>query len=255
MPGAAEVAAGGDGARPPAAVEREPGPGGAEDVPAVVQGEPDPRAHGHLVPGLGRGDQPHRPVHVLLGVQGQRRVVLGPAVGVRVPGLLGQQPGAVPQHDLGQLRRVRGGQHPAGEALPHQRGQVAAVVQVGVGQHHRVDEPRLGRERRPVAPPQLPGALEQPAVQQHLAAAGVHQELAPRDGARAAEERQRRVRLVRKIFPARHVRSFAHAAPAGQGRNTRGHRANGPLAPGRPGRSAMGPRGRERVRPWCRGSR
>jgi len=67
-----------------------------------------------------------------------------------VLGFLGQQPGAVAEHDLGQFGRVRRGQHRAGEALAGQRGQVPAVIQMGMGQDHRADLPGGQRKRLPV---------------------------------------------------------------------------------------------------------
>ena len=55
---------------------------------------------------------------------------------------------------------------PAGEALPDQPRQVAAVVQVGVGEHDRVDPARRRAGLLPVAPAQRGPALVQPGVDQ-----------------------------------------------------------------------------------------
>ena len=59
--------------------------------------------------------------------------------------------------------------------LLHQRRQEAAVVEVGVAEHHGVDRRRLDRKRRPVALAQRLVALEQPAVEQDARTAGVDQ--------------------------------------------------------------------------------
>ena len=55
-----------------------------------------------------------------------------------------------------------------------EQGQVAAVVQVGVGENHRVD--LVGRQGQwlPVAKAQLLVALEQPAIHQHAFAVVAH---------------------------------------------------------------------------------
>ena len=46
--------------------------------------------------------------------------------------------------------------------------QVAAVVEVRVGEDHGIDVGCLDRQRRPVAPTQLLVALKQPPIDQHL---------------------------------------------------------------------------------------
>ena len=63
------------------------------------------------------------------------------------------------------MRRGRAIDPPA-KTLPRQQRQVAAVIDVGVGEHDGID--RLGRDRQrlPIAQPQLLKALEQAAVHQ-----------------------------------------------------------------------------------------
>jgi hypothetical protein len=133
---------------------------------------------------------------VVFGVQRHRGVVLGPAMGVGVLGVLREQPGTVPQDDLGQLGGVAGRDHRPGKALPRQRGQVSAVVEVRMGEDHGIDVAGPGAERFPVAPPEVRCPLEQPAVQQHPGPAAVNKELAAGHRARAAEKGQRRPRYL-----------------------------------------------------------
>jgi hypothetical protein len=77
---------------------------------------------------------------------------------------------AVGQQDAAQVPRAGGGMHPAVEAFAHQQWQVAAVVQVGVGQDDGVDLAGHHRQGSPVAQAQLLVALEQPAVDQEAVA-------------------------------------------------------------------------------------
>jgi hypothetical protein len=57
-----------------------------------------------------------------------------------------------------------------------------------MGQHDRVDFSRVHRQRVPVAQAQLLEALEQAAIEQHLAAAGCQQVFGAGHGAGGAEE-------------------------------------------------------------------
>jgi hypothetical protein len=53
-----------------------------------------------------------------------------------------------------------------------QERQIAAVIEVGMGQNDRVDLPGIEGKRRAIAQPQVFEALEQPAVDKDLATAG-----------------------------------------------------------------------------------
>jgi len=209
--GAPEVAAAGQGAGARAPGEFQPGPGGAEDVPGVVQRQRGVRCDDGRLARVERGDQAHRAVDVLFGIQRQRRMVLRPAAGIRLLGFLRQQLGAVAEHDLGQFCRVARGVNLAGEALARQRGQVSAVIEMGVGEDHRIDLPGRQRERLPVTPPQLPRPLEQPAVEQDPRPSCLHQEFTAGHRARSAQEGQCRARILalRCCSCGTHVRSVA----------------------------------------------
>lgn len=71
-------------------------------------------------------------------------------------------------------------------------GQIAAVVEMGVGHDHGVDVRGVARQRSPVAATQVSEPLEQSAVDQDARVVALDEELAPRDGAHAAEEAQER---------------------------------------------------------------
>jgi hypothetical protein len=107
---------------------------------------------------------------------------------VGVVGFFLVQPSRVTEHDAGQFRRVRGAVHGSAEAVPDESRQVPDVIEVGVCDDDGVDRRGVDRKRRPVAQAQLLLALEQAAVDEHAATAGVEQKPAARDGASASEE-------------------------------------------------------------------
>jgi hypothetical protein len=131
-----------------------------------------------LQAGLGIGD----------GVERQRGVVLGKAMPVGKGSVFFLDMARVGQQDLAQVARARCAPDPALEAFAHQQRQVAAVVEVGMGQHHRVDLAGCHRRRHPVAQPQLLVALEQPAVDQQALVLVLDEELGAGHGAGPAEE-------------------------------------------------------------------
>ena len=71
---------------------------------------------------------------------------------------------------------------------PNQSGKVAAVVDVGVGEHDRVNGVGRYRERRPVLEPELLAALEQSAVDHDPATSGLDERLAAGDRPGAPEK-------------------------------------------------------------------
>src|SRR5690606_29137881 len=79
-------------------------------------------------------------------------------------GVLFLQPGAVQQDQLGHIPGGPAGIDFALEAVQQQPGQVATVVQVGVGQHHRIDAVRVDRQASPVQLTQVLQPLEQAAI-------------------------------------------------------------------------------------------
>ena len=74
----------------------------------------------------------------------------------------------VRQKNAAQIARGRRAVDAACITIFHQHGQIAAVIDVRMGEHDGINA--LGRDRRflPVFQPQLFQALEQPAVNQHL---------------------------------------------------------------------------------------
>ena len=139
-------------------------------------------------PGRQRHDARQRALGVGHRVQRQRGRMARTAEAVRAAGVFFLQVRAVEQHHLAQV--ARGGRRvdAAAKALLHQRRQEAAVVEVGVAQHHGVDRRRLDRKRRPVALAQRLVALEQAAVEQDARAAGVDQVARAGDRVGGAEE-------------------------------------------------------------------
>ncbi|KGW25396.1 hypothetical protein Y047_2766 [Burkholderia pseudomallei MSHR3016] len=112
------------------------------------------------------------------------------AVAVREIGFFLEEPRAVDQHDLAERRgAVRAIDRPA-EALAHEHGQIAAVIEMRMREHDGVDRIGGHGQRAPVAQPQLLRALEQPAVDQDACPGVLEQILRAGDGFRRAEERQ-----------------------------------------------------------------
>ena len=115
-------------------------------------------AHGHAA------DQLEAFFCVGLGVERQGRLVFGEAVAVGKVGVGLLDVAAVGQKNLRQIARGRCGPHLAVKAFLGQQGQVATVVQVGVGEDHRADVVGFHRQRIAVAQSQLFETLEQAAV-------------------------------------------------------------------------------------------
>ena len=138
--------------------------------------------HGH---GAKQLEALHR---VALGVERQRGRVFGEALAVGKGRVFFLDVAAVGQQDLRQIARGRRGPHLAVKSLLGQQGQVAAVVQVRVGQQHGADVVGQHRQRVAVAQAQLLVALEQTAVDQQALAVVLDQVLGAGDGAGAAEK-------------------------------------------------------------------
>ncbi len=138
----------------------------------------------------------HRPQHrdralgVVDVVEGFGLRVPGEALLARPRGVLVLQLRAVAQDDRDELGGVGGAVDRSVEAVAHERRQVAAVVEVGVGEDDAGEGGRFGGERVPVARADLPGALEQPAVDEEAAVAGLDEGLRSRHGSDGADERQ-----------------------------------------------------------------
>ena len=164
------------------ATPSEVSPAGAE---AAAEEAPDDEA---------AGDAFKMASGVLLGVERQRRIVLAVALPVRVLGLFLLEVAAVGEHDRREVPGSRRRVHRTAVAEPVQPRQVAAVIDVGVGEHDGVD--RVGRHREvlPVRQPKFLAALEHAAVDEDTCVLGLEQSLAARHRLGAAEERQPRRR-------------------------------------------------------------
>ena len=128
------------------------------------------------------------PLGVGLGVERQRLGMAREALPVGAAGVFFLQVGAVKQQHLGQIAGGRAGVDRPAKARLHQAGQPAAVVQVGVAEHHRVNGVRGHAQRRPVALAQHLPALEQAAVEQDALVAQRDEVAGTGDGIGGAEE-------------------------------------------------------------------
>ena len=164
--------------------------GRAEDVAGTLQAhrEAGQRLEGRVE--VARLEAPQRAPRRLLGVQRQRRRVLGKAVPVRVARLFVLQVAGIGQQQPAQLDARRRGEHLAAKAELDQARNEAAVVDVRMRQQHRVDRGRRHRQRRPVAQAQLLQALEQPAIDEQAPAVVFDEVLRSRHGAGGTEELQ-----------------------------------------------------------------
>ena len=87
-----------------------------------------------------------------------------------------------------QLDGARRGVDRAAVAALDQQRQQAAMVEVRVGQQHRIEVRRIERERDPVADRFVRAALEHPAVDEDARPGGLEEELRAGDRGRATEE-------------------------------------------------------------------
>ena len=90
--------------------------------------------------------------------------------------------------DLGEAAGAFGRPDPAGEAVPDEHRQIAAVVQVGVGEQHGVELHGRRAERHPVAFAQGLEALEKAGIEQQSLLAHRQQMTRAGDGVGGAEE-------------------------------------------------------------------
>ena len=125
---------------------------------------------------------------VLLGIERQGRAVLGKAVPVGERGIFFLDVAAVGQQHSAQVHRAGRGVDGALVAFLDQQRDVAAVVQVRMREHHRIDLGRHHGQRRPVAQAQLLVTLEQPAIHQQPVVVVLDQVLGACDGVGSAEE-------------------------------------------------------------------
>ena len=151
----------------------------------------DARRHRHRAVVAARLQLRQRARGVDLRVQRQRRLVLREVVPVGELGVLFLQASGVGQDDAAEILGALRAEHAAAEALRDEARQIAAVIEVRVRQHDRLDARRRHRQVLPVALAQLLQALEQPRVDHDARAVGVDEVLRARDGAGGAEKRDR----------------------------------------------------------------
>lgn len=135
-----------------------------EDVARPVGVDDDARRDLGLPPPGQVGELRQGGDGVVLGVERQCRVVLGVAPAVREPGLLLVEVAAVGEDNAREAPGAGGGEHRTGEAVVHQAGHVPAVVDVGVGEHDRVERRRVDGQWGQVALAEVLRPLVQPAV-------------------------------------------------------------------------------------------
>ncbi len=146
---------------------------------------------GHKLCGLWNGTGAkllQRLPRVVLGIERQRRLVLGEAVAVGELGVLLLQIAAVGQQDLAQIGGGLGRDHLALEAVLDQQRQIAGMIEMGMGQEHGVEARRMRPAARPVAQAQLLVALEQAAIDQKPLAVDLEKIFGAGDGADGAEK-------------------------------------------------------------------
>ena len=134
--------------------------------------------------------------HLDRGVEGDLlgRVLLRDPIGV--PPLAARGPlrelllelGGVEQDETRELGRGRGAQDRAAEALADEERQQAAMVEVGVREHHGVERRGIDAQRHAVADRIGRPALEHPAIDEDPGAAGIDEVTRAGDGACPAEE-------------------------------------------------------------------
>ena len=172
------------------AVDLESGRGRTEDVSCRSEGED--RSGRELLRGVHRSgrDQGERSLDVCSIVERESRCVLGepPLVGVRR--VLFLQVGAVLQHDGGELGCLGGADHATVEALAHELGQVAGVVEMRVGENDVVDGGGIHRKPGPVPLSQGGQTLIETGVDEDPGVGAFEQEAATGHGPGGAQEGQ-----------------------------------------------------------------
>ncbi|MNJ37272.1 hypothetical protein D3C77_320830 [compost metagenome] len=146
-----------------------------EDVPRAAKGQSGAARQLYGLMERGRDEALHRASGVVHAIERQGRLVLAVTVTVCLLGVLLLDMAAVAQDDLRHIPGGGAGQDGPAESILDQFRQVAGVVQVGVGQDHRVNARGLDRERGPVLLAQGLEALEQAAVDQDAATVGLEQ--------------------------------------------------------------------------------
>jgi len=173
--------------------------GGTEDMPGIP--EACPHALPDLAPGLvgDVGERLQRRVDVVAGIHRLDRRAAALHVAAVQPldlGLL--DVGAVGQHVGQQVEAALGSEDRSLEALLHQLGDEARVIDVGMGQQDEVDLGRIEGKGAVVQFLQGLGALEHAAVDKELAALGLHPVAGAGDRAGRPAETQQHVAILKR---------------------------------------------------------
>lgn len=107
-----------------------------------------------------------RSLRFFFGIERKCRMVLRVAVAVGAPRIILLYPARIEQQDFAQVAGSMGGVYLASEALLDQQREIAAVIEMGVGQQDSFDRFGVCRKRFAVSQTQLFMALEQAAVDQ-----------------------------------------------------------------------------------------
>lgn len=189
----AEVAAEEQSARPPG-VDLERDRRGAENMTRRAEGDAD--ARGNLESGLRLSflEVLEHPPCVVLSVERKRRGVLGIAFSIGAIGFLLLQVAAVGQEHATERAGSAGRKDGAAKSVAAERRQVTAVIQMGMGEHDRVERAGVDVRRFPVAQTQFLETLKEPAVDENMFGSGGYEEAAAGDGAGGAKKSQDRGR-------------------------------------------------------------
>ena len=141
--------------------------GRAEDVPGIVQGHADPGHHFLALLVAQRSALAQHLVGVIAGVQRGDGLLAAPGAPLVLPlGVLFLQVRGIVQHQLKQRAAGLGGEDRAAIAFLGQARQQSAMVDMGVGNHHRVDVFRTKGKGSPVVAFLLAPALVHAALKQ-----------------------------------------------------------------------------------------
>ena len=124
--------------------------------------------HGHWLIRSHGALQRQYPLGIGHGVERQGGMVLIIALGIGKTGFFLLKLGRIEKQDFEQVAGGGGAIDRTSEVVLHQLGQVAAVVNVRVGEYHGFQAGGAKRQRFAVAQTQLLKALKQPAIDQNL---------------------------------------------------------------------------------------